>query len=45
MMQKLFTTISIVLFVILLIAALWVFTVIYAGLPDQSILSYAQLFC
>lgn len=44
-MQKFLTTISIVFFIILLIAALWLFTVFYAGLPDQGVISNAQLFC
>ena len=44
-MQKVFTTISIVFFVILLIAVLWVFTAIYTGLPDQGFNSNALLFC
>jgi len=44
-MQKFFTTISIVFFVILLIAALWVFTAFNTGLPAQGIISSAQLFC
>lgn len=44
-MQKVITTISIVFFILLLIAALWVFTAIYSGLPDQSLISNALLFC
>ena len=44
-MQKVFTTISIVFFVILLIAVLWVFTAFYTGLPDQGFISKALLLC
>jgi len=44
-MQKVITTVSIVFFVILLIAALWVFTAIYSGLPNQGLISNALLFC
>jgi len=44
-MQKFFTTISIIFLVILMIAALWVFTAFYTGLSDQSLISSAQLIC
>lgn len=44
-MQKVFTTISIVFFVILMIAVLWVVTVFYTGLPNQGLISNVLLFC